>query len=318
MTGTALGAGGEFDRIRAIAAALGADGSGLGDDCATIPGGEDSIVLSTDTSVEAVHFRRDWLTLEEIGWRAAAAALSDLAAAGADCIGLLAAVTAPRDSTEHDLVALMRGVGNAVHASGGRVLGGDLTAGPVWMAAITVVGRAARPITRSGARPGDALWVTGWLGGARAALTAWNSGAAPSGELRRAFAHPEPRISAGRWLASRGATAMLDLSDGLAADAAHLAAASAVRAEIDLADIPLASGVTAQPGEPAAIAAARGGEDYELLAAMPPGFTAADAAAFAQAIGLPLTRVGRVLAGRGVALLLDGAEVSAAGYDHFA
>ncbi len=311
MTGTALGAGGEFDRIRAIAAALGPDASGLGDDCAVISGGDASIVVSTDTSVEDVHFRRDWLTLEEIGWRAAAAALSDLAAAGAECIGLLAAITAPRQSTEGELVALMRGVAEAAHASDGRVLGGDLTAGPVWMASITVVGRAARPVFRRGAQSGDSLWVTGRLGGARAALDSWMGGSAPPEELRRAFAHPEPRLAAGRWLAAHGVTAMLDLSDGLAADAAHLAAASAVRVEIDVRDIPLAPGVVAE-------SAARGGDDYELLAAMPPGFAAADAAAFAEALDLSLTRVGRVVDGRGVTLLLDGVAISAPGYDHFA
>ena len=318
MTHLALGEGGEFDRIRAIAAALGSDAWQLGDDSAVIAGGEESVVLSTDTSVEGVHFRREWLSPTEIGWRAAAAALSDLAAAGAECIGLLAAITAPRESGESELVALMRGVGDAVRAAGGRVLGGDLTAGPVWSATITVVGRSARPMSRRGARAGDTLWVTGHLGGARAALTAWTGGGLPPDAIRHAFAHPEPRLAAGRWLAARGATAMLDLSDGLAADAAHLAAASALRAEIDVAEIPLAPAVVAAAGEHPAIFAARGGEDYELLAAMPAGFGDADASAFARTLNLPLSRVGRLTAGRGVALLLDGAEVSAPGHDHFA
>jgi thiamine-monophosphate kinase len=317
VTGLPLAAGAEFDRIRAIAAALGPDAATLGDDCAVIDGGG-SIVLSTDTSVEGVHFRRDWLSFEEIGWRSAAAALSDLAAAGAECVGLLAAITAPRTSDPDELVALMRGVGDAVHASGGRVLGGDLVAGPVWTAAITVVGRAARPLSRRGARAGDTLWVTGRLGAARAALAVWMTGATPPDGLRHAFAHPAPRLPAGRWLAAHGATAMLDLSDGLAADAAHLAAASAVRIELDLATVPVAPEVSARPGEAAAIVAARGGEDYELLAAMPAGFGADDAAAFAQAFDLPLTAIGRVTQGHGVSLLLDGAEVAAPGYDHFA
>ena len=318
MTHLALGEGREFDRIRAIAAALGSDASQLGDDCAIIAGGEGSVVLSTDTSVEGVHFRREWLAPAEIGWRAAAAALSDLAAAGADCVGLLAAIAAPRESGEDELVALMRGVGESVRAVGGRVLGGDLTAGPVWSVTITAVGRAVRPVSRRGARAGDALWVTGQLGGARAALTAWTRGAVPPGATRHAFAHPEPRLPAGRWLAAHGATAMLDLSDGLAADAGHLAAASALRAEIDLADIPVAPDMVVTPGEHPAIFAARGGEDYELLAAMPAEFGAADASAFAGALDLPLTRVGRLTAGRGVVLLLEGAEVSAPGHDHFA
>ena len=318
MTHLALGDGREFDRIRAIAAELGSDASRLGDDCAIITGGEGSVVLSTDTSVEDVHFRREWLSPAEIGWRAAAAALSDLAAAGAECIGLLAAITVPRESAEDELVGLMRGVGDAVRAADGRVLGGDLSAGPVWSLTITVVGRALRPVSRGGARAGDTLWVTGHLGGARAALRAWASGAVPPDATRHAFAHPYPRLPAGRWLAAHGATAMLDLSDGLAADAAHLAAASALRAEIDLAAIPIAPGTTTMPGEHPAVFAARGGEDYELLAAMPSGFPDSEAAAFAQVNSLPLTCIGRLTSGRGVALLLDGAEVSAPGHDHFA
>lgn len=318
MSHLPLGEGREFDRIRAIAAALGTDASQLGDDCAVIAVGEGLVVLSTDTSVEGVHFRRQWLSPAEIGWRAAAAALSDLAAAGAECIGLLAAVTAPRESREDELVALMRGVGDAVRASGGSVLGGDLTAGSAWSATITVVGRAVRPLSRRGARVGDTLWVTGRLGGARAALTAWAGGSVPPDAVRQAFAHPEPRLAAGRWLAGHGATAMLDLSDGLAADAAHLAAASAVRAEIDLSEIPVAAGLVPPSGDHPAIFAARGGEDYELLAAMPAEFGNAGAAAFAGTLKLPLTRVGRLTRGRGVALLLDGTEVSAPGHDHFA
>jgi thiamine-monophosphate kinase len=310
VTGIALGTGPEFDRIRAIAAALG-DARALGDDCAVVAVGDTSIVLSTDASVEGVHFRRDWLTLEEIGWRSAAAALSDLAAAGADCIGVLAAVTVPTSSNEGELVSLMRGVAAAAQAAGGTVLGGDLTRGPAWSAAITVVGRAARPVSRAGARAGDTLWLTGQLGGARAALTAWTAGQIPTAAHRKSFAHPEPRLCAGRWLARHGATAMLDLSDGLGADAGHLAAASAVRLEIDLALVPVAPGVEAA-------AAAAGGDDYELLVAMPAEFSADDASALARECDLPLTRIGRIREGTGVALLLDGAAVEIAGYDHFA
>jgi len=318
VTHTALGEGREFDRIRAIVAALGSDAAQLGDDCAVITGGDGTLVLSTDTSVDGIHFRREWLAFPEIGWRAAAAALSDLAAAGAECIGLLAAVTAPRESREDELVSLMRGVGDAVRAAGGRVLGGNLTAGPGWSVTITVVGRAARPISRGGARAGDALWVTGQLGGARSALMAWNGGDVPPDTIRHAFAHPAPRLAAGRWLAAHGASAMLDVSDGLAADATHLAAASGLRAEIDVSRVPTAPGMVVAPGEHPKVFAARGGEDYELLAAMPPEFGDADAADFARTLSLPLTRVGRLAAGRGVALLLDGAEVFAPGHDHFA
>jgi thiamine-monophosphate kinase len=180
VTAPALGPGPEFDLIRAIARALGPAAGSLDDDCALVPDGATTLAFSTDISVENVHFRRDWLSPAEIGWRAAAGSLSDLAAEGAEAIGLLAAVTGPRSLAEHDLVELMRGVGEAAASAGGRVLGGDLSTAPYWSIAVTVVGRAARPVTRAGARPGDGLWVTGELGGARAALEAWLRGDQPA------------------------------------------------------------------------------------------------------------------------------------------
>lgn len=307
MTSVALGPGGEFDRIRAIAAALGADAVGLGDDCAVVPSGEGAVVLSTDVSVEGVHFRREWISPEEIGWRAAAAALSDLAAAGAACSGVLAAVAVPPNVAERDLVALMRGIGAAAREAGGAVLGGDLSRAPVWCITVTVVGRARRPMGRAGARPRDTLWVTGALGGARSAVDAWVAGRAPGAAGRAAFAHPVPRIAAGQWLAAHGATAMLDLSDGIGADARHLAAASDVHLDIDLDQVPLAPGA----------ADATGGEDYELLAALPPGFSGDDAARCVIECGVALTRVGVVSAGAGVSFQRNGAPVALGGFDHF-
>jgi len=311
MTATPLGSGPEFDRIRAIAAALGSSARGLGDDCAFVPTGNEWLALSTDVSVERVHFRREWLSLEEIGWRAAASALSDLAAAGAVEPVALAALTVPAGEGPDTFASLMRGVGAALAATGGVVIGGDLSKGEAIALAITVVGRARRVVGRRGAEPGDALWVTGALGGARAALTAWNAGRQPAAGARIRFAHPAPRLVAGRWLVEHGAKAMLDLSDGLAGDAKHLAAASGVALRIDLGTLPLdaAIGESGIDGEPAGFAA-QGGEDYELLVAMP--------AAFRGTSEFPLTRIGEVSAGLGVTLTQDGRPVTLAGYDHFA
>jgi thiamine-monophosphate kinase len=219
-----LGPGSEFDRIRAIAHVLGDRAGELGDDCAVLSRPEGSLVISTDLSIEGHHFRREWLTPEEIGWRAAAAGLSDLAAEGAAPIGVLASVAVPRgeaNATER----IMAGVGSVAAEVGGRVLGGDLSAGPFVIIDVTAVGHTDRAVTRSGARPGDGLWVTGRLGGARAALDAWREGREPDGSARERFARPAPRIVAGQWLSARGARAMIDVSDGLAGDAAHLAAA---------------------------------------------------------------------------------------------
>jgi len=311
VTAVPLGDGREFDRIRAIAAELGARAEGLGDDCAVVawPGGV--LVLSTDVSVEEVHFRREWLSLEEIGWRAAAAALSDLAAEGAAMVGLLAAVTVPRDASDGEVASLMRGVGAAAAFAGGPVLGGDLSGGECWSVAVTVVGRAERPVTRAGARPGDGLWVTGALGGARAALEAFRASGEPAPAARLRFAHPEPRIAAGRWLAAAGAHAMLDLSDGLGRDLGHLAAASGTALEVTLDALPV------HPDADVEWAAA-GGEDYELLAALPPDFDEAAARRCLAETGVPLTRIGRVAEGAGVRCTLRGESRHPAGWDHFA
>ncbi|MGH7659103.1 MAG: thiamine-phosphate kinase, partial [Gemmatimonadales bacterium] len=223
MTLLGLGPGREFDRIRAIAAALGPNGTALGDDCALIPEGNGWIVLSCDLTVENVHYRSGWLKPREVGWRAAMSALSDLAGEGAEAIGVLVSVGVPAGE-EDAVVRLMEGVGEAAGHAGGTVLGGDLSAAPVWTVDVTAVGRATNPVTRAGARPGDGVWVTGALGGARSAVMAWKDGREPSADGRRAFARPEARIEAGLALAALGAHAMLDLSDGLAGDAGHLAA----------------------------------------------------------------------------------------------
>ena len=316
----ALGAGPEFDRIRAIAESLGSRAAGLGDDCALIPFGAEYLAVSTDISIEGVHFRKDWLTLDEIGWRAAAGALSDLAAVGAEPIGILASLALPLQLPASDAVALMEGIGQAVDEVGGKVLGGDLARSPAMTIDVTVIGRTGAPVRRSGASVGDAIWVTGSLGDSRAALITWQKGNTPGPEVRRAFAHPQPRIAAGKWLAREGAHAMIDLSDGLAGDAAHLSAASHVSIAIELESLPLGVGVEAAAaltGQAPPRFAALGGEDYELLVALPPEFSANHAAHFQQEVGLPLTRIGRVDAGQEALLTLGGRAVKLSGYDHF-
>lgn len=307
MLETALGPGAEFDRIRAIAQALGGAGAGLGDDCALVEIGGRTVALSIDASIEGSHFERSWLAPEEIGWRATAAALSDLAAMGAEPVGVLTSLSAPHAADAALLAAVMAGVGAAVQSVGARVLGGDLTAGPVLSVTTAVVGVCERPVRRSGARPGDQVWVSGTLGGARAALEAWQAGRTPDAGARRRFAHPEPRIATGLWLARAGATALIDVSDGLAGDAAHLAAASGVGLEIELERVPLGPGLG---GGRAAEQAAQGGEDYELLVTLPPELDPAGSPD-------PLTRIGQVVAEPGLRLRAGGREVRLAGFDHF-
>jgi thiamine-monophosphate kinase len=318
--GSALGPGAEFDRIRKIARELGDRARGLGDDCALLPDGNGALALSTDVSVEGVHFRLDRIDPAEIGWRATAAALSDLAAEGATPIGVLSAITVPASGSDRDLTALAGGIGEAAASTGAAVIGGDLSAGPAWSVAITVIGRAERPVTRAGAKRGDGLWVTGVLGGARAALEAWRRGDSPAEDARRAFARPEPRIAAGRWLSDHGARAMLDLSDGLAGDAGHLAAASGVGIHLRIEAVPVAAAAIAEARRldvPVQQFAAEGGEDFELLVALPPDFGTAEVRAFEGACRLALTRVGTLERGAGVRAEFAGRRLDLHGYDHF-
>ena len=317
MTQVRLGSGGEFDRVRAIAAALGPILGPIGDDTVAIPAGDGALVVSVDASVEDVHFRRGWLSHVEMGWRATASALSDLAAAAATPVGVVAAVVVPRQAGQDALVDLMRGVGAAANSVGARVLGGDLTSGGQWAVVVTVFGRAARPLSRAGAMPGDGVWVTGAIGGARAALQAWTTGMEPDPEARDAFAHPVPRIAAAQWLASRGATAMMDLSDGLGGDAGHLSAASGVQLQLELDRLPLHPSVRSAAlhiGEPPELFAATAGEDYKLLVTLPARFNAAEE--FARDHGVALTRIGTVAAGAGVRATLGGRVRSVHGFRH--
>ncbi len=275
---------GEFERLREIFTRIGSRAGDLGDDCALVPLGGTTLALSIDCSVEGVHFRTDWLTFEEIGWRGAAAALSDLAAEGASPVGVLVSLGMPSGS-DHG-AEIMDGVAAAAQSVGAKVLGGDLVRSEQYLVDVCVLGTAERPVRRAGAEAGDALWVTGRLGGAALA------------------SHPEPRIAAGRWLAEHGATAMIDISDGLAADAGHLAAASGVGLAIALERLPCWDGV-------APLSAAASGEEFELLVTLPASFSAQP--------DFELTRIGECVTGGGVRLLEGNTPVALpAGFDHFA
>jgi len=312
-----LGPGKEFDRLRAIfarLAELSAGGEDLGDDCALVPIGHTMLAVSIDCSLEGVHFRTDWLDFKEIGFRAAGAALSDLAADGASPFGLLVSLGVPDGDPASEIMA---GVATMANNLGARILGGDLTRADRYIVDVCVLGTAERPVRRSGARDGDALWVTGYLGGAALALAGFQAGKRMPTVLRNRYACPEPRIEAGRWLAAHGATAMIDISDGLAADAQHLAAASEVGVEINLEHVPCWEGVEA-------MAAVASGEEFELLLTMPPTFGDASASAFRAETGVELSRIGsclRTAGGRrgGLRLVQGNKQVPLPpGYDHFA
>jgi thiamine-monophosphate kinase len=328
-----LGPGAEFDRIRRAVAKAGELPAtvrvGPGDDAAVLEGGW---VLSTDLSVEDVHFRRSWLSAREIGYRAASAALSDLAAMAASPVGLLVSVAVPgairedmnedmNDDPGVDLDALYDGVREAAEAVNAAVLGGDLSRSPgPLMLDVAVVGCTLWPVLRNGAEPGDELWVTGRLGASAAAVRAWQQGEQPSPEARDAFARPVPRIREACCLVEKELVgALIDVSDGLAGDAGHIAAASGVKIVLEASRVPIAAAALDALGSEAALdSALYGGEDYELLFAADPGTV--DPASFEQRFGLDLTRVGRVFEGEGVWLDTGDGEprpVAPASFDHF-
>ncbi len=314
---TPLGPGAEFDRIRRLAARWGDRARGLGDDCAFLEAGGERLAVSVDLSVEGVHFRRDWLSPAEIGYRAAAAALSDLAAVAAEPLALLLALGVPAEESEATVLALGDGVAAAAADCGAAIVGGDLTRAPGIVVDCCVIGRAAAEVRRRGAKPGDVLVVTGALGGPAAAIEEWLAGRQPPAALRERFARPAPRHAAARFLAAHRARAMIDLSDGFAGDLLHLLAASGVGAGVDVGRLPVlpaAAQLAARTGEPAWRLAARSGEEYELLAALPPD--AAEAAV--TACPVPLTPIGTIEAEPGLRATERGTPVTLpTGYDHF-
>ena len=248
--------------------------AGTEHDAAELPGG---VVVTQDALVEGVHFRRDWLPWRELGFRAAAVNVSDLAASAARPEALVVTLAAPPETGLAAVLELYEGLAEA----GVPVRGGDTTSAPLVVLSVTAIGRSERVPGRAGACPGDLVVVTGPLGAAGAAFR------------ERRYVRPPVRVEEGLRLGAV-ATAMLDVSDGIAVDAGHLARRSGVRLVLDLDAVPRA-------GELADLGF---GEDFELLATTP------------DPLGFPV--VGRVEEGEGVLLLHDGEPFDLRGYEHFA
>jgi thiamine-monophosphate kinase len=284
---------GELDLIRTFQRILGERGDrvelGSGDDAAVVRA-DDRAVVSVDAVVDGVHFELGTHSYGDVGHKALAAALSDLAAMGVGPGEAYVAIGIPEQTDPEQLAELADAMEALADRSGVPVAGGDVTASPVLFLSVTVVGWASYDdpvIGRDGARPGDRVGVTGTLGGA-----------ADLGSQRAR--RPQPRFDVGPALARAGVTAMIDVSDGVATDARHLAERSEVQLSIELERLPLAPGVD----DP--VIAATAGEDYELLFTAPPG------------VDVPgdVTWIGEVSEGAGLVLTHGGEPVELSGYEH--
>ena len=288
---------------------------GPGDDAAVMRPGGALAVTSVDAMVDGVHFRLGvTATHADAAHRALAAALSDLAAMGARPGEAYVVLGAPEPLRAQDARSLAAALGALAAQTGTLVMGGDVTRAPALMLAITVTGWAERVVTRSGAQPGDLVGVTGELGGAAAGLEVVEGRARGPETLTARHLRPLPRLGEGAALAAVGAHAMIDLSDGLATDAAHVAAASGADLDLDTAALPVAPGVVqvaAQVGRDPVELALAGGEDFELCACVAPEHREAAE----RAAGLSWVGVVRGGSGR---LLVDGrARTGPPGYAHW-
>ncbi|TDD91373.1 thiamine-phosphate kinase [Actinomadura darangshiensis] len=276
---------------------------GPGDDAAVVAAPDGRVVATTDLLVEGRHFRRDWSGPYDIGRKAAAQNLADVVAMGARPTALLVGFAAPPGTGVEWAERLYDGLADECRVAGASVAGGDVVGAPEVALAVTALGDlgGAAPLTRSGGRPGDVVAVRGRLGFASAGLALLAAGRDGPAELIAAHRRPEPPYTAGDEARAHGATALLDVSDGLVQDLGHIAEAGGVRIEVDSAAVPVPEIL----GPDGLRHALTGGEDH--------GF----AATFPESAALPPSwrTIGRVVEGTGVRV--DGRDPPAGAWDHF-
>ncbi|RZU99016.1 thiamine-phosphate kinase [Spiribacter vilamensis] len=311
----------EFALIRHYLSHLGANRDdvtlGVGDDAAVVTTSGQSLLMALDTLVDGVHFPSD-LPAYWIGYRALAVNLSDIAAMGGEPLWALLSLTLPH--VDEDWVAgFADGLGTLAARHGVAVIGGDVTRGPLSIS-LQITGRApATPLRRDGARAGDRVWVSGRPGEAMAGLGVWQSPAHRDqprwAGLRRTFVAPRPRVALGRALAGI-ATAAIDISDGLVADAGHIADSSGVAIDLASASLRPSARLRRWVGEAATVVPPAGGDDYELCFTAPASADTRVAAA-ARRSRTPVRCIGSVDVGTGVTF--DGRSIAdgAGGYRHF-
>ncbi|MFC4021346.1 thiamine-phosphate kinase [Micromonospora sp. GCM10011542] len=305
---------GEFGLIGRVTARLPVGPTtllGPGDDAAVVAAPDGRVAASTDVLVDGRHFRRDWSSARDVGHRAAAANLADIAAMGATPTALLVALCMPADLPTEWALELADGLGAEAATVGASVVGGDMSASPTLTVAVTALGDLGgrAPVVRSGARPGDVLALAGRIGYAAAGLTVLTRGFRTPRLLVEAYRRPQVPYPAGPQAADFGATSMIDVSDGLLADLGHVAAASGVTIDVrrDAFEVPRQMADAAQAlGVDPYTWILTGGDDHALVATFPPD------------VPLPpqWRPIGRVAAGTGVTV--DGAPYAGpAGWDHF-
>lgn len=326
---------GEFGLIDLLAGMVEETGSkeaarqlvlGIGDDAAAWHGDASIQLATTDSLVQDVHFRLDVTSWEGLGWRAMAANLSDIAAMGGFPRYALVSLSLPGSTDVEDVASLYKGMIVLANRFGVIIAGGDMSSAPLLVINITVLGgtgsKDSKILTRSAARPGDKIAVTGYLGASAAGLEVLRDNLDIEFEaaenLKSAFLKPSPRVAEGQLLVEKGVRAAIDISDGLIADLRHICERSKVGARLETDSVPVHPAVKANFGERALDMALSGGEDYELL------FTAADEVidSVEEAASCPITVVGEITAdntGRVIVVDEKGnpVELSSAGWEHF-
>ena len=311
-----VGALGEFGLVDAVVSRFVTTPDvllGPGDDAAVVAAPDGRVVATTDLLVEGRHFRRDWSSAFDVGRKAAAQNLADVVAMGARPTALLVGLGAPADLPAAWATGLADGLAHECALVGATVVGGDVVRSDTVVIAVTALGdlEGRAPVTRSGAAPGDVVALAGRLGWAAAGLAVLGRGFRSPRVLADAHRVPAPPYASGRAAALGGATAMLDVSDGLIQDAGHLAAASGVLVALDTTritvDAPVAEAAAAFNADPL-LWVLGGGDDHALLATFPAG----------TALPEGFVAIGEVVAGE-PAVLVDGAPwAGPAGHDHFA
>jgi thiamine-monophosphate kinase len=295
---------------------------GIGDDAAAWRGDESIQLATVDSFIQDVHFPSSLAPWKDLGWKALAANLSDIAAMGGTPRYALVSLALPDNTEVDDVTALYSGMLELGREYGVAIIGGDISRAPIVVITITILGSSQKKqvLTRSAARPGELVAVTGELGAAAAGLEMLKQklkfDPQATAFLRNAFLHPNPRIAEGQLLADQGVKTAIDISDGLIADLGQICKASQVGARIEVERVPIEPMVKARFGEKSAELALSGGEDYELLFAA--GAEVIDKVK--RAAPCPITTIGEIVAGKGVTTVDrqgNPLKVAKGGWEHF-